>query len=412
MGTRCPRKDTDTSYGAGETRLKNLPYGDSMSSSQPPAPAASEAEASSPLRSQLPRSIIVVLGAAGAVVVGAGLKGAAEIVAIPVLSLALTIAVLPIDARARRHGWPGWLATLTALVAAYAIVLALLAGTVICLVKLVDLLPKYAADSEELTAQVNKWMSSLGISGESTTDALKKLNPTTVVDRLTDVLNGVLGAAGNLFFLVTVMFFFVTAVHGFGPRIAALSRSKPELASSLARFVTGTQRYLVMTALIGAIVAVLDTGALWLMAIPLPLAWGFFSFITNFIPNIGFIIGIIPPALLGLLEGGWQKMLLVILVYSVLNVTIQTFIQPRYVGATVGLSAEMTFMSLVVWTFLLGPLGALLAVPMTLLVRALFIDADKRAAWVTPLIATSVEEEPAPTPAATSPPAAASPATT
>ena len=78
-----------------------------------------------------------------------------------------------------------------------------------------------------------------------------------------------------------------------------------------------------------------------------------------------------------------------IIVYSGLNVVIQTFIQPRYVGATVGLSAEMTFLSLVVWTFLLDPLGALLAVPMTLLVRALLIDPDRRAAWVTPLIATS-----------------------
>ena len=69
-------------------------------------------------------------------------------------------------------------------------------------------------------------------------------------------------------------------------------------------------------------------------------------------------------------------MLWVIVVYSVLNVTIQTFIQPRIVGNSVGLSAEMTFMSLVVWTFLLGALGALLAVPMTLLLRAIFIDAD------------------------------------
>ena len=116
----------------------------------------------------------------------------------------------------------------------------------------------------------------------------------------------------------------------------------------------------------------LSIGALWLIGVPLPLAWGFFSFITNFIPNIGFVIGIIPPALIALLDSGWQTMLLVLVVYSVLNVTIQTFIQPRYVGNTVGLSAEMTFMSLVVWAFLLGPLGALLAVPMTLLLRALF----------------------------------------
>ena len=199
-----------------------------------------------------------------------------------------------------------------------------------------------------------------------------------------DSLSGILGAIGGLFFLVTVMFFFVVAVPGFRPRTAWLRRSKPELARALAKFVNGTQRYLVMTALFGAIVGVLDAGALWLIGVPLPLAWGFFSFITNFIPNIGFVIGIIPPALIALLDSGWETMVLVLVVYSVLNVTIQTFIQPRYVGNTVGLSAEITFMSLVVWAFLLGPLGALLAVPMTLLLRAVFIDSDPRAAWARP----------------------------
>lgn len=150
-----------------------------------------------------------------------------------------------------------------------------------------------------------------------------------------------------------------------------------------------------MTALFGAIVAVLDAGALWLLGVPLALVWGFFSFITNFIPNIGFIIGVIPPALIALLDSGGQKMLLVIVVYSVLNVVIQSFIQARFVGATVGLSAEITFLSLVLWSFLLGALGALLAVPMTLL-RALFIDADQRTAWVAPLIDTSAVEESTP----------------
>jgi len=188
-------------------------------------------------------------------------------------------------------------------------------------------------------------------------------------------------------------------VPGFGPRLGKLSRSKPQLSAALDRFVNSTQRYLVMTALFGAIVAILDAGALWLMAVPLPLVWGFFSFLTNFIPNIGFVIGVIPPALLALLDSGWQSMVGVILVYSVLNVTIQTFIQPRFVGATVGLSAELTFLSLVVWTFLLGALGALLAVPMTLLLRAIFLDSDKRTAWVAPLI-DAVVEVPPPLPAA------------
>ena len=332
-----------------------------------------------------------MVGVIGVVILGTGIRGAAGIVAPTMLALVLTIAVLPVGAWARGHGWPSWLATLLALVASYAILLVLVVGSIVCLVKLVELLPQYSQDAEGLTDQLQDGLSGLGLGTESTSNALTKVDPTKVADLLAGVLSGILGALGELFFLVTVIFFFVVAVRGFEPRIAWLRESKPQLAAALAKFVNGTQKYLVMTALFGAIVGVLDTAALWLIGVPLPLVWGFFSFLTNFIPNIGFVIGIIPPSLLALLDSGWEEMLLVILVYSLLNVTIQTFIQPRFVGNSVGLSAEMTYMSLVIWAFLLGPLGALLAVPMTLLLRAFLIDADPRAAWAAPLIDAQVE---------------------
>jgi AI-2 transport protein TqsA len=362
-----------------------------MSTHGPTAPATSRGPLASFTDDPLSRGLTVIVGVIGVVILGAGIRGAAGIVAPTMLSLVLTIAVLPIGASARRHGWPSWLATLLALVTAYAILAVLLVGTIICLAKLVDLLPQYTGDAQDLTDQFQGWLSSLGLGSGSTSDALKNVDPAKVANILADVLSDLLGALGGLFFLVTVMVFFIVAVRGFEPRIAWLQRSKPELAAALAKFVNGTQKYLVMTALFGAIVGALDSAALWLIGVPLPLVWGFFSFITNFIPNIGFVIGIIPPSLLALLDSGWQEMLLVIVVYSVLNVTIQTFIQPRYVGNSVGLSAEMTYMSLVVWAFLLGPLGALLAVPMTLLLRAFFIDADPRAAWAGPLIDAQVE---------------------
>jgi AI-2 transport protein TqsA len=369
-----------------------------MSSQQDAVPARSEPGGRS---TAIPRLVLVMLGVIGAVVLGAGIRGAAEIVAPTMLALVLTIGVLPVHAWARRHRWPGWLAVLFALATAYAVLAVMLIGTIVCLVKLVDLLPQYTQDAQDLTDQARDGLSDLGLDTSTTSDALDKVDVGKVADVLADLVAQLLGAVGGLFLIVTLIFFFVVAVPGFHARSAWLSRSKPQLAGSLATFVTGTQHYLVMTALFGAIVGVLDAGALWLIGVPLPLAWGFFSFITNFIPNIGFIIGIIPPALLALLSSGWQEMVLVLVVYSVLNVTIQTFIQPRFVGNSVGLSAEMTFMSLVVWTFLLGALGALLAVPMTLLMRAFFLDADPRAAWAAPLIDAQVDDpEPVPHPSA------------
>ena len=124
--------------------------------------------------------------------------------------------------------------------------------------------------------------------------------------------------------------------------------------------------------------------------------WGVLAFVTNFIPNIGFVIGIIPPAVVGLLEGGPGLMLAVIVVYCVVNLVIQSIIQPRYVGNAVGLSTSLTFLSLIFWTWVLGPLGALLAVPMSLLVRAILVQANPDAGWMLPLISGHPDDEPEP----------------
>jgi predicted PurR-regulated permease PerM len=76
----------------------------------------------------------------------------------------------------------------------------------------------------------------------------------------------------------------------------------------------------------------------------------------------------------------------VVVIYSVINFVIQSVIQPRIVGDAVGLSATLTFMSLIFWTWVIGPLGALLAVPLTLLFKALLVEADPDARWALPII--------------------------
>ena len=254
----------------------------------------------------MPRSIIVLLGILGVVALGIGMKAASGIIAPTMLALVLTIAVLPIGRWARKHGWPSWLATLTALAAAYLILLVMVIGSVVCLIKFADLLPSYAAEAKDLTKNAEDGLAQLGLSTGATSDALSKLDPTKLAEVLADLISGILDALGFLFFLVTLVFFFVVAVPGFAPRVTALQRTKPELAAAMGKFLRGAQTYLLMTALFGAIVGVLDAGALWLLGVPLPLVWGFFSFLTNFIPNIGFIIGIIPPAFLALLDDGWR----------------------------------------------------------------------------------------------------------
>ncbi len=136
----------------------------------------------------------------------------------------------------------------------------------------------------------------------------------------------------------------------------------------------------------GLIVALVDVAALYWLDVPLPWLWGLLAFITNYVPNIGFVLGLLPPALLALLQGGVRQAVLVIVAYSVINFVIQSLLQPKFVGDAVGLSITLTFLSLVFWSYVIGPLGALLAVPLSLFVKALLVDADPGSRWLDRLI--------------------------
>ena len=114
----------------------------------------------------LPRSIVLLLGILGVVGMCIGIKAGAGIIAPTMLALVLTFAVLPIDRWARRHRWPGALATLTALVAAYVILLVMIVGTVVCLIKFVDILPTYAKEAKELTKSLQGDLTKLGVGTE------------------------------------------------------------------------------------------------------------------------------------------------------------------------------------------------------------------------------------------------------
>ena len=139
-----------------------------------------------------------------------------------------------------------------------------------------------------------------------------------------------------------------------------------------------------MSTVFGLIVGVLDGAALAIIGVPLPVLWACSPSSPTTSPtsasSSGWCLRRCCAADLGLPE-----MLLVIAVYCVLNFVIQSLIQPRYVGDSVGLAMTTTFVALVFWAWLLGPLGALLAIPLTLLAKALLVDVDPTARWATAL---------------------------
>jgi AI-2 transport protein TqsA len=303
------------------------------------------------------------------------------------------IAISPVQSALRRRGWPGWLTTLVLVVLVVGLLLLFAVVIVVSIARLAALLPTYSDRAASLMASLSGSLERFGVEPGQLQTAVSSIDPAKLVALIGAALAGLSGLVTSLVFLLCLLLFLSVESSGMDQRLAAVAGERPGLERALRSFAHGTRTYLVVTTVFGFIVGVLDAGALALIGVPLPVLWGLLSFITNFIPNIGFIIGLVPPALLALLDGGVAQMLVVIAVYCVLNLVIQSLIQPRFVGDSVGLAMTTTFLALIFWAWLLGPLGALLAIPLTLLIKALLVDVDPTARWAVAL-AGSLERKP------------------
>ncbi|GAB93973.1 AI-2E family transporter [Gordonia rhizosphera] len=352
----------------------------------------------------IPRGTIVLLSIAGLIITIGGMKAVSGLVGPIFLALMLTVAVQPIPSWLRRKGMPNWLAFIATLLAVYGIILGLFGSLVFSVARLATILPQYTDQFQQYLDDFQKFLTDHGVSQEKVQSTISHIDPSKAFGYVTEVLESTMSVASMLILVLTLLLFMSADALSFDRRIAVLAGERSDIADAFRSFAQGTRSYLLVSTIFGLIVAVFDTGFLWLIGIPLPVLWGLLSFITNYIPNVGFVLGLIPPALLALLDGGVSQMLLVIVVYSVINVIIQSVIQPKFVGDAVGISTTLTFLSLVFWAWVIGPLGAILAVPLTLMSKALLIDIDPATRWADVLISSS---PPRPEPAA--PPTEATP---
>ena len=252
----------------------------------------------------LPRGLMVVLGGTGVLVSVLALQRIAEIVAPVLLALILVVGVYPLTGFLRRHGAPAWLAVTVTVITLFVLVLSLAGALAVSVARLATILPAYEASFTAVVNNFRDWLGSLGVGRDEVQAAIGNVDFSKLAGLLTGLLAGLAGVFSNMLFLLFVVGFMALDAVGFSSRLARVRRQRADVVGALDSFVRGTRRYLLVATVFGLIVAAIDTAFLWLIGVPLPLLWGLLAFITNYIPNVGFIIGLIPPALLALLQGG------------------------------------------------------------------------------------------------------------
>lgn len=342
----------------------------------------------------IPRGLLIVIGLAAGVITIFGIRAMSGIIGPAFLAIVLAIAASPVRRFLVKKGWPSWLGNLISLLTVYVGLILFSLAMLVALAHFGTLIPEYKDEFANTIADVTSWLKSVGVDQDQLDKIRESLDLGRLADLITSLLLGTFSILGNVVFIVTMVLFVVMDAGKFSDNLEQLSAYRPNFVRGLFQFATGTRIYLLVSTAFGLVVAVIDTAMLTAIGVPGAALWGLLAFITNYVPNIGFVIGLIPPAILGLLEGGWEMALAVIVGYIVINTVIQSIIQPKMVGDAVGLSATVTFLSLVVWSFILGPVGAVLAVPLSLLVRAMFVDVDPKAQWFNALIGGKVTPPP------------------
>ncbi|HZA74135.1 MAG TPA: AI-2E family transporter [Propionibacteriaceae bacterium] len=387
-----PRRRRDP---AKDERLDPV-TGEPLAEPDPPGPDSDLVDA--PKRPEqggdanLPPPLFGVLVVAGIVVVAAGLRQAADIVGPFFLVLTIVITVHPLSSWLARRNVPQWLASVVGLLSVYGMIILVLGSVVWSLTRLGTRLPDYGPQFIRLYEQALQILAGFGISTQALSDAVSSVNLSSFAGVAQSALRSITSGLSIVALIAALVFFVVFDAAGFGERVEIIRSYRPRIADGLMDFADGTRRYWIVTTVFGFIVAVLDVIALLIIGVPLAFTWGVLAFVTNYIPNIGFLIGLIPPALIALLDGGVGPAIAVLAVYVGINVVVQTLIQPRFTGDAVGISPTVAFLSLIFWAYLLGVLGALLAVPATQFVKAMLIDHSTSGQWFGAFINSSGRE--------------------
>jgi predicted PurR-regulated permease PerM len=136
---------------------------------------------------------------------------------------------------------------------------------------------------------------------------------------------------------------------------------------------------------VGVLAALLNYILLLIVGVEFAVLWAILSFFLSFVPNVGFVLSFVPPAIMALLQFGPLEAGIVVAGYYVVNILVDSVIKPRFIRDELDLSPAVTFFSLLVWGWVLGPIGAILSIPMTMFVQAL-LESREQTRWMAYLL--------------------------
>jgi AI-2 transport protein TqsA len=332
-----------------------------------------------------------LLIAACLVVVIAGLRAAAPVLLPFFLALLLAMLSLPLLVWCRGKRVPTTLAVLLTIlintVALAAIVL--IVGNSV--ERFTQEAPKYANRLQQMAVALASWLESRGIHLPPGI-AEEVVNPGAVLNLVGSTVNSLASVLSNFVLVLLAAIFVLFEITQFPEKLRLAFGPQESGSDNVTRITLEVQRYLGIKTIISLGTGIVIGVWVGILGVDFPVLWGLIAFLFNYIPNIGSILAAVPAILLALVQLGPATAVFVALGYLVVNVVLGTFVEPYFMGRTLGLSTLVIFLSLIFWGWLWGPVGMLLSVPLTMIVK-IMLENTEDFRWVAVLLGPSPRQE-------------------
>lgn len=332
----------------------------------------------------MPKGISVLIGAACFVIVVAGMRSAGDILVPFFLSIFIAIIFTPPLFWMQKKGVPTLIAIIFIITCIIAIfyLLARFVGSSVN--DFTNSLPLYRELLISKSANLQQWLAGFGI--ELSDEMLKNsFNPGTAMQMAAKTLSGLSGVLTNTFLILLTVIFILLEASSFPKKIRAGLKAPEKSIANFAKFTESVNRYLVLKTVFSLITGIFISGWLAFLGVDYALLWGLVAFLLNYVPNIGSMIAAIPAILMTLVQLGALYTFLVAMGYVAVNIVIGSILEPKFMGEGLGLSTLVVFLSLVFWGWVLGPVGMLLSIPLTMIIKIAF-ESSEETRWMSVML--------------------------
>lgn len=250
-------------------------------------------------------------------------------------------------------------------------------------------LPFYQTRLKEILGGLISWLQDRGVQITKQV-VMEQFDPGKLMGLAANTLNTMGGLLTNTFMIILTFVFILLEAAGFSDKLKAVAGSKDAPMDEYGQIIDGVNKYMVLKTGTSLLTGILVTVVLEIIGVDFAFMWGLVAFLLNYVPTVGSIIAAIPAVLLALVQLGLGPAISTAATYLVINMVVGNILEPKIMGTGIGLSTLVIWLTMAFWGWVLGPVGMLLSVPLTMTFK-IALHANEKTRWLALLLGSNAD---------------------